>query len=158
MEIYFDEMNHKRRKHKRREIKKILPKSTERVQKHTSSKVNKQIYKDTLLSIGKHLDKSNEELSARIDELENEWDVDRVLETKASGLILTSLILGATVNKKWYVLSGMSAAFLLQHALQGWSPSLPMIRRMGFRTPAEIHEEMASLKYLRGDFNHLKRD
>ena len=44
------------------------------------------------------------------------------------------------------------AAFLLQHALQGWCPPLPLLRRMGMRTSAEIHEEIIALRILRGDF------
>lgn len=155
---YLDNKKNKKKKFKNREIRKILPKSTERVEKHTNSEINKRIYKDTLLNIGKHLDKSNEEISDRIEELENEWDVERVLETNASSLILAGIVLGYTVNKKWYILSGTVGGFLLQHALQGWCPSLPLIRRMGYRTPTEIHEEIAALRFIRGDFDHLKRD
>ncbi|MCY6355061.1 YgaP family membrane protein [Clostridium sp. ZS2-4] len=144
--------------YRKREIRKILPKTMERVEKHTNSEINKRIYKETLLGIGRYLDKSNEEISARIEELEKEWDVERVVETKAASLILAGIVLGSTVNKKWYALSGVVGGFLLQHAVQGWCPSLPLIRRMGYRTPTEIHEEMAALRFIRGDFNHLKRD
>ncbi len=44
------------------------------------------------------------------------------------------------------------AAFLLQHALQGWCPPLPLLRRLGIRTAAEIHDEIIALRILRGDF------
>lgn len=160
-EEYLENKKNKKNKKKRcmkREIRKILPKSTERVEKHTDSEINKRIYKETLLNIGKYLDKSNEEISVRIEELENEWDVERVLETNASSLVLAGILLGSTVNKKWYLLSGAVGGFLLQHALQGWCPDLPLIRRMGYRTPTEIHEEIATLRFMRGDFDHLKRD
>ena len=42
--------------------------------------------------------------------------------------------------------------FMLQHALQGWCPPLPVLRRMGVRTAAEIHQEIIALRILRGDF------
>ena len=42
--------------------------------------------------------------------------------------------------------------FLLQHALQGWCPPVPVFRRLGVRTTAEIDRERYALKALRGDF------
>lgn len=47
------------------------------------------------------------------------------------------------------------AGFLLQHALQGWCPPLPVFRRLGFRTQAEIERERYALKALRGDFDKV---
>jgi hypothetical protein len=44
------------------------------------------------------------------------------------------------------------AGFLLQHALQGWCPPLPVLRRLGVRTADEINQERYALKALRGDF------
>jgi hypothetical protein len=35
--------------------------------------------------------------------------------------------------------------FFLQHAIQGWCPPLPVLRRLGFRTVQEIEEERAIL-------------
>jgi len=46
-------------------------------------------------------------------------------------------------------------AFLLQHAVQGWCPPLPVLRRLGFRTAREIEVERNALKALRGDFGHI---
>jgi hypothetical protein len=46
-------------------------------------------------------------------------------------------------------------AFLLQHALQGWCPPVPVFRRLGVRTTAEIDRERYALKALRGDFKRL---
>ena len=43
-------------------------------------------------------------------------------------------------------------AFLLQHALQGWCPPLPLLRQLGVRTAEEINEERTALKTIRGDF------
>lgn len=49
----------------------------------------------------------------------------------------------------------MVGGFLLQHALQGWCPPVPVLRRLGFRTQTEIDEERYALKALRGDFREL---
>jgi hypothetical protein len=75
-----------------------------------------------------------------------------VLETNASTLILSGLLLGATVSRKWFVLPLVVSGFLFQHALQGWCPPLPLLRRRGFRTQTEIDRERYALKVLRGDF------
>jgi hypothetical protein len=48
------------------------------------------------------------------------------------------------------------AALLLQHALQGWCPPIPLLRRLGFRTEAEINRERYALKALRGDFRQVE--
>jgi hypothetical protein len=47
------------------------------------------------------------------------------------------------------------AGFLLQHAVQGWCPPVPVFRRLGFRTQTEIDYERYALKVLRGDFQGL---
>ncbi len=47
------------------------------------------------------------------------------------------------------------AGFLLQHAVQGWCPPVPIFRRMGIRTAREIDSERYALKIIRGDFESL---
>ena len=46
--------------------------------------------------------------------------------------------------------------FLLQHAVQGWCPPLPIFRRGGVRTQAEIEQERYALKAIRGDFEQMR--
>ena len=76
----------------------------------------------------------------------------------AATVSLVGLTLGATVNRKLFVLPGIVAGFLLQHAIQGWCPPVPVFRRLGFRTAAEIDYERYALKLLRGDFDHLRSE
>ena len=59
--------------------------------------------------------------------------------------------LAATMWKRWLVLPGLVGAFLFQHALQGWCPPVPVLRRLGYRTAREIETERVALKALRGD-------
>ena len=42
--------------------------------------------------------------------------------------------------------------------LQGWGPPVPLFRRLGFRTRAEIARERYALKGIRGDFAGLGLD
>ena len=129
-----------------------LPKTTSRVSQCTSRKINERILSDTQKRV-EHLCGTNREtLSRRIDELDREWDVERAIETGASVQILLGLALGRLVDRRWYAWSGVVAGFVLMHALQGWAPPLPILRRMGFRTEAEIEAERDTLRILRGDF------
>jgi len=64
-------------------------------------------------------------------------------------------VLGATVDRRFFALPAVVAGFLLQHALQGWCPPLPVFRRLGFRTQAEMERERYALKALRGDFEKV---
>jgi hypothetical protein len=97
-------------------------------------------------------------LERRLDELEEEWDIERVLETNASALAFAGLALGATVDRKWLALPALVTAFLFQHAVQGWCPPIPILRRLGIRTAREIDNERTALKALRGDFATLVPD
>ena len=62
---------------------------------------------------------------------------------------LAAVFLGLVANRKWFLLPGVVGGFLLQHAVQGWCPPLPLFRRMGVRTQNEIEHERAALQALR---------
>ncbi|MGC6173428.1 YgaP family membrane protein [Lacrimispora sp. 38-1] len=132
----------------------ILPQTTKKSAKHTCNKVNKNIRNKTVCCIEKYKDSNKEILTERINKLNFEWDTERVLETNAASIILLSSILGFRKKRdNCFILSGMVGFFLLMHALQGWCPPLPIIRKFGVRTAEEISEEKFALKHLRGDFS-----
>jgi hypothetical protein len=120
--------------------------SPDRVRKSTAIQVNTAIDHQTDLNIDLYKDRSQAETLARIQTLDNEWDIERLLEVNASTLALTGLILGLTSNRKWLLLPGIVLPFLLQHGLQGWCPPLPLLRRLGVRTRGEIDREKYALK------------
>lgn len=132
-----------------------LPPTATRVTGHTAASVNEAIRAGIDLRIARHAQAGSAELSASIEALEKEWDVERVLQTNASTLCLIGLALGLTYDRRFLVLPVAVFAFLGQHALQGWCPPLPVLRRIGVRTRAEIERERHALKALRGDFDHL---
>ena len=47
---------------------------------------------------------------------------------------------------------------MLQHALQGWCPPLPLVRKLGLRTAEEINQEKIIFKLIRGDFSQNTND
>jgi hypothetical protein len=134
-----------------------LPATRRRVAEHTDESVNRQI-REGLEEHVQYFADYPEEIDGRLWELEREWDVERVLEANAAVVALTGLLLGATLNRKLLLMPLLAAGFLLQHALQGWCPPVPLFRRLGVRTHAEIESERYALKALRGDFEGVDID
>jgi hypothetical protein len=130
----------------------LLPGTDQRVPLHTRPSDNQRIQARTLHDVSMYFGASEETLSERIQELEREWDIERTLEANAAGLALIGLTLGIAVDRRFLVMPLAISVFLLQHAVQGWCPPLPLLRRLGIRTAAEIHQEIIALRILRGDF------
>ncbi|NJB84625.1 hypothetical protein GGR26_000370 [Lewinella marina] len=127
---------------------------TGRVSEQTADSVNREIGQDIIDRV-EQLAKNPSAIPGRLEELSKEWDVERMLETNASTLTLVGLALGLTVDRRWLILSGTVAAFLLQHGIQGYCPPLVVLRKLGFRTREEIDWERIALKAVRGDFAAL---
>jgi len=136
-------------------IRQRIPDTTTRVVENTPEQANARIRQQTELNIQCAAAGGPEAIARRLRELDQEWNIERMLELNAAGFSLAGLILGTTVNRAWYGLSMLVAGFLAQHAVQGWCPPVPVLRRLGFRTPAEIEQERYALKALRGDFQGL---
>ena len=92
------------------------------------------------------------QLNDRLRELDREWGLERALATGAAVVSLGGLALASRVDRRFLALPGVIGGFLLQHGLMGWCPPSALLRRRGYRTQAEIQEERAALKALRGDF------
>ena len=129
-----------------------LPPTQERVPLNTRSQVNDRIQGRTLHDVSRFIGADPVFIDERIRELEREWDVERTLEANAASVSLVGVVLGLAVDRRFFLLPGVVAAFLLQHALQGWCPPLPLLRRLGVRTAREIQDEIIALRILRGDF------
>lgn len=132
----------------------MVPGTAERVPLHTSESVNRDIENQIAESVRWHA-AHPEGIDRRLGELDEEWDTERTLEANAATLSFTGVVLGATVDKRWLALPALVTAFLFQHAVQGWCPPLPILRRLGFRTSREIETERYALKALRGDFGPI---
>jgi hypothetical protein len=124
----------------------------ERVSNRTAEEANEAVDEKTAANIRRFGYAGAGIISHRLEELNQEWDIEKALAVNVATLALTGLALGSLVNKKWYLLSGLVAGFLLQQGLQGWCPPLSLLRNMGIRTKNEINEERTALKALRGDF------
>jgi hypothetical protein len=133
----------------------MISTSLRRVTAHTSPSANEQIRRRTEQSVAYFAAHPNE-IGPRLLELDAEWDIERALETAASCVSLFGLSRSIlTGRRRWLLLPMAVQSFFLQHALQGWCPPLPVLRRLGFRTPEEIARERYALKALRGDFENV---
>ena len=132
----------------------MMATSSNRVSSHTDESVNERIRRRIEKNVA-YFQYHPEHIGQRLEELDKEWDVERMLETGATTVTLAGLLLGITRNRKWLLLSLAVQGFFMQHALQGWCPPLPVLRRLGFRTQYEIEQERYALKALRGDFQNL---
>lgn len=128
----------------------------DRVRAHSPTQANRAIDREIAACVARYANSSPQEIEQRIDALEREWDVERVLEVNASTLAFAGLLLGITHNRKWLFVPGIVLPFLFQHAVQGWCPPLPVLRRSGVRTRDEINREKYALKALRGDFSNVQ--
>lgn len=132
----------------------LNPNESDRVRANTATEINEKIDRQIMESVRFYSGMSEDKITQRIHDLEREWDMERLLETNASALAFTGLVLGV-IRSKWLFLPGIVLPFLLQHAVQGWCPPVPLFRRLGVRTREEIEREKFALKALRGDFEEI---
>ena len=130
---------------------KSLPGTRKRVIENTPEQINEQICRQMQARVYYYAEHT-ELLERRLAELDDEWDMERLLEANAASISLIGILL-ATRNRRWLALPFGVAGFLLQHALQGWCPPVEIFRRLGVRTEKEINDERVALRALRGDYD-----
>lgn len=126
-----------------------------RVEESTQAAVNQQIRRNTEASLTRAA-ADRDGIERRLRELDEEWEMERALQTNFAVVNLMSITLGALVARPWFLLTGIAAGFMAEHALKGWCPPVPILRRLGFRTAREINQERYALKALRGDFKAVE--
>jgi len=130
--------------------------TADRVRLNTPAEINQKIDQATIKRVWEYAKKSREEVTARIHQLDREWDLERVLETGAAGLSLGGVVMSILKGRHWLVLPAAVLASLLQHSLTRRSLPVQMVRSAGVRTRREIEAEKTALRMLRGDFDKLE--
>lgn len=127
----------------------MLPATRDRVPRNTAEKINQRIRRHAWRNIEQAARGGPEAIDRRLAELDREWDIERMLEANAASLVVASSVLGIlTRQRRYFGLPVVVGGFLLQHALQGWCPPLPLFRRFGVRTSEEIDDERQVLALL----------
>ena len=127
----------------------------ERVRSSTSSAQNQRIDREIVTNVANYGAQGKAAIRARVDELDKKWDIERTLEVNAGILSVAGAVLALTVNKRWAILPAVVGTFLVQHAIQGWCPPLPLFRMMGIKSRPELDREKYALKALRHDFKNV---
>jgi hypothetical protein len=123
----------------------MVPATEERVEVNTQEEINRQIRKELEACVYYYAQRP-EDIDDRLDELDREWDIERLLETSAGVFSLTGLVFGS-VHRRWFVLPAWSGV-PSQHA-SGWCPRC-LSAPDGIRTREINHERFTS--GARGDF------
>jgi hypothetical protein len=132
------------------------PRTDDRVRFHTPARMNHRIDEAMMKRIWEYAGKSREELTTRIQELDREWDLERVLETSAATISLSGVLLSAFKrSRKCLFLPAAVLASLLQHCMARRSVPDRLLRSFGVRTRREIDAEKYAMRMLRGDFDKL---
>ncbi len=130
-------------------------KQRERVRSSTAESQNQKIDEEIVTNVARYSSLGTAAIDDRIKELDKKWDIERTLEVNAGLLGLTGAVLALTVDKRWAIMPVVVTAFLVQHAIQGWCPPLPLFRLMGIKSRPELDREKYALKALRGDFKNV---
>jgi hypothetical protein len=130
----------------------MFPSTVERVPQHTAEHVNERIRQNTEERVARIAAAGREAVDRRLAELDQEWDIERTLEANAATLTAAGAALALLTDRRFALVPLVVGSFLLQHAVQGWCPPLPVFRRLGVRTQSEIEQERYALKVLRDDF------
>ncbi|HEX2216359.1 MAG TPA: hypothetical protein VHG27_06660 [Xanthobacteraceae bacterium] len=132
-----------------------MPSTVHRVPANTAASTNRKIAEEIAASVvwyARHPD----QIDRRLKQLDREWDVERLLQANASSLAFAGTVMAMAHHRRWMLLPALVSGFLFQHAVQGWCPPIPALRRLGFRTAREIDTERTALKVVRGDFARIR--
>jgi hypothetical protein len=127
-----------------------------RVAEHTPPEIEERLRRELAARVH-YFAQRPEEIDTRLEELDQEWDIERLLQANAGVFSLMGLTFGV-LRSRWYLLSAAAAVLLIQHAFQGWSAPASALRRLGIRTTEEINHERYALKALRGDFENVRME
>jgi hypothetical protein len=117
----------------------------DRVRKHTASSVNARIDRLSHATLAESVNGGRDAMIARLKQLDREWDVDRALMLNFAVIGTLTHELGRRHHRNWTYLLRAQLAFLFMHAVAGWCPPLPVLRRLGFRTSKEIADDRTAL-------------
>jgi hypothetical protein len=129
----------------------MLASTRNRIEQNTAGAINQQFEQASTARVQEYANAGPEAIEQRLQELDREWDIERLVEVEAPATIVLGIALGVVHDRRWMMLSALAAGMLIVHSLQGWYPLLPLLRRIGIRSQAEIDRERNALRALRGD-------
>lgn len=118
----------------------------DRVRNHSPISYNKKIDSESDYMIKITIENGTFAIRKRLIQLDKEWDIDRALIAVHSSAVGAQLAFSLRKkNHQFSWLPFIQSAFLLMYATYGWTPTVPLLRKMGFRTRYEIQAEREEL-------------
>ena len=130
------------------------PRRHDRVRARTPAHVLAKLDRRTASRVFRCAREGQEAILRRIDELDQEWDLDRYLTVNFVVLSAIAEQKGRHGSRLWLALFRAQQIFMLMHATVGWCPPTSLLRRLGVRTQKEILAERGVLTEL----YHLLRE
>jgi hypothetical protein len=128
----------------------------DRVRRYSTEAQLRRIDDETERNLQRYATQPPELIDQRIQELQAEWSIERYLQLNVAAVGLSTALLAVTRDRRWGIATCAGLGFFLFHALEGFDPPLPLLRRLGVRTRLEINREVYALKVMRGDFDALE--
>jgi hypothetical protein len=116
------------------------------VRRHTSARVLSRLDHERRAHVSAAISGGPEAIRGRLAELDREWNVDRALMLTFATLGTLAHELEHRVDRRFGWLLRAQLLFIGVHAVAGWCPPVPVLRRLGFRTQREIDDERAELE------------
>src|SRR5262245_66208516 len=116
----------------------FISSATDRLTRQTDEDIKEHISRQIESNVIFYASQDRRALDRRLQDLDREWDIERVLEANAAAVLLLGLVLGHFHSRRWYLLPTAVAAFLFQHARQGWCPPTPVFRRLRVRAAEDL--------------------
>ncbi|HEU4648581.1 MAG TPA: hypothetical protein VFS33_05940 [Gemmatimonadales bacterium] len=122
---------------------------TDRLRQRTADRIRARLDERMLARLRRETAADPRRLTRRMKELDQQWNIERILEGTAAAAVLTGVGLGATVDRRFLVLPAVVLLLWLQQAAAGWCPPAAVLRRFGLHTRREIETERQALEQLR---------
>lgn len=127
----------------------MIPDTTARVARSTAASISQQVESDIRQSVLRHVS-CPERIDERLQGLPQEWDAARGRGQRRH-VRTQRRNPGRGVDGRWPAVPAVVTSFLLQRAVQGCCPPLPILRHLHFRAAREIETERTALKAPQGD-------
>lgn len=128
-----------------RDLNEVLTSASPKTLKKSPDEINERIERRIEANVGHFKQLDHTEIKKRLQELDSEWDIEKMLFLNLSGSAFSATIFSIIADKKWAYLAAAANGFLLQQMVKGWSPPYSVLRRMGIRTIDEIRLEKNAL-------------
>jgi len=101
------------------------------------------------------MDGGPEAIDRRLELLDREWTIGRVVKATAGLIAVAGVALGFLVHPWWFALAAVPGLFMVEHMFTQRPILGEVLHSFGMRHGAEIGSERVALRTLRGDFQNL---